>query len=598
MAGYLIVLNIGPVQGFIAAARRTRDLWFGSHVLSEVSKAAAGCLQGKEGVQLIFPSPPTPQDLAEGSAFTVANRVLAEAREGDPVGLLGEARAAAEQRWRDLAEGSLSRIQEPIPKVIREDIWESQREAVLEFAWVWVELDAQGYKAALKRLKRLEAARKTTRTFQPAALTGGAAPGFGLPKSSLDGLRETVLRENLSSKLRRRLGLGSGEQLDCPGLVKRLGGKPEQFTPVSRIALDPWLRRIPPQRLRAVNAVYEQLVRLDIATPVGGNGRIYQEHLPYDGQLLYPSRLQVAWAEAHRETEPQERARLLDALQSLRKAARTLWDEFGEPCPYVALLQADGDRMGQLLDLATTADQHRGISAQLAEFASAVPQVVREHYGHCVYSGGDDVLALVPLNQVLDCAHELHRQFGESLSRIAAQLGTEPPTLSVGIGIQHAIEPLSSLRELAKRAEKLAKGDHLSKQAQQRNGLGIIVQTRSGTAIRFRDQWQNAPHERLTGWIELHTSDQLPDKAAYDLAAAARQLEWAEQALRNGDKPYRKVLAAEARRILTRKQAEGGSKGVAAALIESLTSYAECHGLYALAQELLISRWLAQRVLQ
>ena len=51
---YLITLSVGPVQDFIAAARRTRDLWFGSYVLSEVSKAAALAFKNK-GATLIFP---------------------------------------------------------------------------------------------------------------------------------------------------------------------------------------------------------------------------------------------------------------------------------------------------------------------------------------------------------------------------------------------------------------------------------------------------------------------------------------------------------------------------------------------------------------
>ena len=38
---HLLQIAIGPVQEFIAAARRTRDLWFGSYLLSEISKAAA-----------------------------------------------------------------------------------------------------------------------------------------------------------------------------------------------------------------------------------------------------------------------------------------------------------------------------------------------------------------------------------------------------------------------------------------------------------------------------------------------------------------------------------------------------------------------------
>ena len=38
---YLISIAIGPVQDFIASARRSRDLWFGSWLLSELSKTAA-----------------------------------------------------------------------------------------------------------------------------------------------------------------------------------------------------------------------------------------------------------------------------------------------------------------------------------------------------------------------------------------------------------------------------------------------------------------------------------------------------------------------------------------------------------------------------
>ena len=38
---YLLALSLGPVQEFIAAARKTRDLWFGSELLSGAARAAA-----------------------------------------------------------------------------------------------------------------------------------------------------------------------------------------------------------------------------------------------------------------------------------------------------------------------------------------------------------------------------------------------------------------------------------------------------------------------------------------------------------------------------------------------------------------------------
>ncbi len=70
MTRWLMALSVGPVQDFIAAARRTRDLWFGSFLLSEVSKAAALALyefeKNTSGPQaaascLIFPAPGNPE---------------------------------------------------------------------------------------------------------------------------------------------------------------------------------------------------------------------------------------------------------------------------------------------------------------------------------------------------------------------------------------------------------------------------------------------------------------------------------------------------------------------------------------------------------
>ncbi|NJK81182.1 MAG: hypothetical protein HC914_15375 [Chloroflexaceae bacterium] len=51
---YLFQVHIGPVQRFIASARRTRDFWFGSWLLSELAKAAVATLHGRAGHMLIF----------------------------------------------------------------------------------------------------------------------------------------------------------------------------------------------------------------------------------------------------------------------------------------------------------------------------------------------------------------------------------------------------------------------------------------------------------------------------------------------------------------------------------------------------------------
>jgi CRISPR-associated protein Cmr2 len=43
---HILLIAIGPVQPFIAAARKIRDLWQGSLMLERLSKAAAMALHG------------------------------------------------------------------------------------------------------------------------------------------------------------------------------------------------------------------------------------------------------------------------------------------------------------------------------------------------------------------------------------------------------------------------------------------------------------------------------------------------------------------------------------------------------------------------
>src|SRR5713226_6599061 len=75
---YLFLVSIGPVQAFIASARRTRDLWFGSWLLSELSKAAAQeIVNASAENSLIFPAPNDEKLLQPDSQLNVANKIVA-----------------------------------------------------------------------------------------------------------------------------------------------------------------------------------------------------------------------------------------------------------------------------------------------------------------------------------------------------------------------------------------------------------------------------------------------------------------------------------------------------------------------------------------
>lgn len=610
MPEHLIALAVGPVQGFIAAARRTRDLWFGSYLLSEVAKAMALCLH-EHGAALIFPAKDS--DLEPGSDLDVGNKILACARCGDPAKLAGFAQAAGQARWKDLAEDALAGLRKPgtdmIPvDAIRLDMWETQKADVLELAAAWVPIHQDDYATARRRVDRLLAARKSTRDFKPAALTFDGK-GFGLPKSSLDGARETVLQRAVfqDPKLKRKLGLGKGEQLDCPALVKRMGSaegeqtrqRRERFAPLSRIALEAWLEKLPDGDLREFNRQYAALVQADLASLV----RLPRyAKLPHDGAGLFPGRLAALsreWQDDEKLAPVSLKARelILGRLKSLQDLRAALVKEYGEPTPYFAILQADGDHMGEFIDQHDALQSHVELTQALTRFAKSAREQVENHRGACVYAGGDDVLALLPVHTALACACALRTVFDQevrqALERAIGPLGKKPPTLSVGLGLGHAMTPFAQLLDLARRAERLAKnGPEGMPKERQRNALALIVGVRSGAELSLRGRWGEGMEERLARWTALYQENELPDKAAFDLLAAIRQMGWTREL---DEQRRRQVLKQEVERVLKKKRAEGGTRQVEDKVCVEILTAVDHAGVESVLGELRLARWLAQK---
>ena len=359
MNEYVLIISIGPVQGFIAAARRSRDL-----------------------------NPE--QDLQADSDLSVGNKiqVLVTAKDSEQVKQIAHiAKQAAKKRFVEVAEQAKKSLS---ASALRDSIWNTQIDDYVEAQAAWVVITQErGYAAACDLAGSVLAARKATRDFSPSALSATDSR-FMLPKSSLDGARETVLQEekSLSGTSRRKLGLSESEQLDCAGIAKRLGGNTDQFTPFSRIAAHSWLKTLNDDELAILRKVYEPLIALDLATRVSGNNGLYKT-LPYDAQYCYAFRLEAAIRDNKNE------ANCSDVLQKLLDTLKPLWRKYGQPCAYGVLLLADGDRMGELLDKAKDKKIHQTITQALSAFAASVKTTVQQYEGHAIYAGGDDVLAIL-----------------------------------------------------------------------------------------------------------------------------------------------------------------------------------------------------------
>lgn len=173
-----------------------------------------------------------------------------------------------------------------------------------------------------------------------------------------------------------------------------------------------------------------------------------------------------------------------------------------EPRPYYAVLVADGDHMGKFLrgekgprfdqayhpwmverlkelGVNLTGIRPQGMAAQLAfsrglsEFTRAAGHSIDRHHGTCVYAGGDDVLAVLPVATALLAAHELSQNF---------RAYVPGATLSAGIAIVHCQEDLRVAIAEARNAEQLAKST--------RNALGCHIVRRSGETTTALAPWE------------------------------------------------------------------------------------------------------------
>ena len=594
MERFLITVSLGPVQSLIGAARRTRDLWCGSWLLSEAARATARVLHKRQPGCLIFPCPEKPDaDLAPqdqpGDAANIANVLRAEMDLPDARVLCEAAKHAAAARLTELGNSVL----EQLGGQVREEVWRAQIDDILEGFAAWVSISAHGgdYPQTSKQLGAVLAARKATRDFRACK----ALATEGLPKSSLDGGLETVLPKPVSVRVRRKLRLSTGEQLDALGVIKRLAGASDQFTAYARIAADPWIEQLSSAQQQRLCEAYNPLVALDLATRTSGNAGIYKA-LPFDAAMLYDFRLDNALSQMRGPPEESE------ALKSLRQCVAQISREktdtgrpIGIPVPYAAILKADGDRMGELLSRAASTEHSRTISRVLHGFASEVRRIVREHRGHAIYAGGDDVLALVPLAQAQECASVLAASFQTSLGEVADDMGisdaSKRPTLSVGLGIGHIMEPLGALRDRAERAEKMAKGDD-AKSPCSRNALAILLGIRSGAELAWRAQWNDEKaFNALATFTDDYRKDLLPTRAAYDLRGIDRRLAW----LRDENNDHAPGMReAEVRRMLDRARTPAG-RAISDELQDLIRQQASARPLQDLADTLIIARWLSAR---
>lgn len=596
---FLMQVSIGPVQGFIAGARRTRDLWYGSWLLSELAKAAALVI-AENHETLIFPAPlktdylrpHSPSDARPDSLFDAPNKIIAIVAAPQTLGpAVQQAVYARRDRLWDEAQQHITGA--------RHNTEHARAQINDMVECVWVALPLGDYAVTRRQLDNMLAARKNTRDFAPVGWGGNQ------PKSTITGQLESVIPEELyprrphrslpPSEYERQVAeynrkaellqntycAGPAERLSAVDLLKRNGGGQRAFVSTSHMAALPFLEQFKSVSEPDVHHTWQAYLDL-LPTEVKSRECVPDDFQhPFfqksDGALLFAERLDDVFADKERLAQAK------DKLQAFyRQAAPVIGN--ARPSPYYAILHADGDYMGAVIDHEATCgyERHQALSQELARFAADARRVIGECQGATIYAGGDDVLALLPLHQLLECAKQLAEQFSNRLEDFSDTRGRKP-TLSVGVAVVHHLTPLSDALDLARAAETTAK------KVKDKNALAITVSKRSGGETTVCGKWGDLDNQLETF---IQTIDLISAGAAYELRDLAARLETPPE---KRSTIFAEMIRTEARRILQRKRADGKAipEKTQGNLVERIAGDDAIAALYAIADDLIVARLLA-----
>jgi len=239
---FIVALALGPVGAFIAGGRRSRDLWYGSRLLSEMTRQAAVALDGTGRTTLIIPLKESLHDFwrEKYRGPVITNKILAQVHAKDEAQVRADLEAARAAVFSFLASEVDALAKDPNwTKEIQVDknALLAQGQAIaqgdfVEFYAAWTPIEGEETAAVEQARNVLLAGRKAARIFPAPTWTKE-----GRPKCSLDPGRDSVMvemdpaahperqdwalesAETLLDRMER--GIRKDERLDAIGLLRR-----------------------------------------------------------------------------------------------------------------------------------------------------------------------------------------------------------------------------------------------------------------------------------------------------------------------------------------------------------------------------------------
>ncbi|WP_026994896.1 type III-B CRISPR-associated protein Cas10/Cmr2 [Flectobacillus major] len=483
MSKHLFLFTIGPVQTFIAQARKTQDLYAGSSILADIIHYALGyikCNQGKI-ISPYYEDFTFSTKIDETNERSFPNRIVASFDiDKEAVKNLGNTlEALVKTQFETLAKNKFDQVFQAKDKPL--GLCEQIKD-FLEVYWVAVEYQEDNYQEAYQSLIKKMAMLKSIRPMKSFAEKGRKCDLNGVynvkvyrktaeeekEKKSCDYIKKHklfatdnfIIKSDFYSISPKQLQAGEG--LSAISFLKRLyKNNPDEekaFPSTAKIAL---LNLLNDATIAGLVKEYKQVFK--------------KGH--FDEQLLFDELTEeklikkgIKLKDEYYESEEtlQEAIRQLNKLrdkivESAKKENDSEKNGYAMS-KYYAILSFDGDDMGKKLSSLSLIEQNE-LAKKLSKYSDELRKYIDDRKGKTVYAGGDDFLALVNLTYL------------EEVLRAVKSIFTDI-SVSIAITIAHYKTPLQKVLLLNRSLLQETKTYFKEK----RNDFDI---SKSGTGISF-----------------------------------------------------------------------------------------------------------------
>lgn len=459
MPKHLFLLTIGPVQSFIAQARKTQDLFAGSRILSHLIKEGIQQIPNwKE--QVIFPI------LDESDKHqSLPNRFVAivEKPEEELKQFGVDVENKIRQAFQQQADTTFREA--PMRKHQKPQDFDTQIERHLNIHWVFQPLKEDDYQKSYQAATALLSSIKNVRPFEQF----GNGAGEAGRKCNLDGENNALFFGRKKPSLRIKdqkhnstilngFKTDEKEGLSAVSFTKRYYQHQhnESFPSTAEVAIQHDLKQLSSEKKEIFNCfkgLFDKNEVARVCIKILSEGWIKELKLNnissnedwnshFDFQAIFEENLTK---KVFPDATQLKLAKILQA--KLATSFKT---------NYYALLMFDGDKMGDLLAKNASLKFHVTFSALLANFAKIARKEV-DKCGQTVYAGGDDFLGFVNIHHLFEVMTTLRTLFNKEIND---KLELDKSlTFSAGIVIAHYKMPLSEVLKTVRKVEKKAKNE-------------------------------------------------------------------------------------------------------------------------------------------